>query len=369
LELFAVKKKYLSYVFVGLLSLIQTLEAKRKLNVYNWVDFISKDVIKDFEKETGIEVNYDVYDSNEVLETKLYSGNSGYDLVVPPLNPVLSNHIKAGFYQKIDKSKLKNYKNLDPQLLQQLKSHDPELLYSIPYLWGTSGIGFNREKIKKVIDNPPVDSLKIIFDPKYAQKLQKCGAVILDSPSDIFPLVLNYLKRPPNSFDLKDLALAEKLLRDIRPYVRFISPASYIGELASADICLAVGWSGDIYQAREKARLAKNKVVVEYSHPQEGSSMWMDVMAIPQGAPHPEEAHLFIDFILRAKSGAQITNDVGYATGNLAAKPLLPENILNEPMIYPPEEVTKRLYVELAPPHRYERKRVRTWIKIKARRQ
>jgi putrescine transport system substrate-binding protein len=336
------------------------------LNIYNWSDYIADDTVSRFEAETGIKVHYDVYDANEVLEAKLLAGHSGYDLVVPTASPFLAREAKAGVFQKIDKAKLSNYGNLDPQILSAVANVDPGNEYGVPYLWGTTGIGYNPAKVKAALgDNAPVDSLKLIFDPANAAKLAQCGLSLLDTPQEMVPATLAYRGRPPLSRDQQDLDAAVESLMAIRPYVRKFHSSQYINDLANGDLCVAFGYSGDMVQAKGRAADAKNGIIIAYSIPKEGAMIWVDTMAIPKDAPHPENALKFINFILRPEIIAAISNSVAYANPNLPATKLVDESIRDDPNIYPPAAVRARLFFDKPVTSQYERLRTRAWTRVK----
>jgi putrescine transport system substrate-binding protein len=338
----------------------------RVLNVYNWSDYIAKDTVPHFEAATGIKVHYDVYDSNEVLEAKLLAGHSGYDLVVPSASPYLARQIAAGVYRKIDKAKLANYGNLDPQILAAVAHADPGNQYGVPYMWGTSGIGYNPAKVKAALGpEAPTDSLKLLFDPANAAKLASCGISLLDSAQEIFPAALLYLGRDPLSRDPKDLEKAAAAVHAIRPYVRKFHSSEYINGLANGDLCIAFGYSGDIEQAKMRAAEARNGVAIAYTIPKEGGMMWVDTMAIPKDAPHPDNALKFIDYILRPEVAAAISNAMAYANPNAKATPLVDKAIRDDPGIYPPSAVRARLFLDKPATPRYERLRTRAWTRVK----
>jgi putrescine transport system substrate-binding protein len=338
----------------------------KTLNVYNWSDYIADDTLSRFEAETGIKVNYDVYDSNEVLEAKLMAGRSGYDVVVPSASPFLARQIAAGVYQKIDKAKLTNYGNLDPQILAAAANADPGNQYGVPYLWGTTGIGYNPAKVKAALGpTAPVDSLKLIFDPANAKKLASCGISLLDTPQEMFPAALAYLGRDPLSREKADLDKAAEVIAAIRPFVRKFHSSQYINDLANGDLCVAFGYSGDVIQAKNRAADAKNGVEIAYSIPKEGAMIWIDMMAIPKDAPHPENALKFIDYILRPEVIAAISNSVGYANPNTLALELVDEDIRNNPGIYPPSEIRQHLFFDKPVTPQYERLRTRAWTRVK----
>lgn len=336
------------------------------LNVYNWSDYIAEDTVKKFEAATGIKVHYDVYDSNETLEAKLMTGHSGYDVVVPSASPFMARQIRAGVYQKLDKAKLTNYNNLDPQILAAAANADPDNQYGVPYLWGTTGIGYNPDKVKAALGpDAPVDSLKLIFDSANADKLRHCGISLLDAADEMIPAALLSLAIDPLSRKTADLDTAVKVFSAIHPDVRKFSSSQYINDLANADVCVAFGWSGDILQARNRAAEAKNGVTVAYAIPKEGAMMWIDMIAIPKDAPHPENALKFIDFVLRPEVIAAITNTVEYANPNTKATALVNAEIRDNPNIYPPQQVRDRLFFDKPVTLQYDRLRTRAWIRVK----
>jgi len=334
------------------------------LNVYNWSDYIHEDTVPMFEDEFGIDVSYDVYSSNEVLEGKLMAGNSGYDVVVPSAS-FLRRQIEAGIYQKLDKTKLDNWDNLDNAVLKRVQQFDPGNQYSVPYMWGTTGIGYNPELVEKHIDGePPTNSWELLFNPKYTKQLQDCGIALLDSPTETLEHVRNYLGLGQNSSDPADLQKAVKRLQEIRPHVRYFDNAKYIDDLANGEICAAMGWSGDVYLARDRAA-AKGDHTVTYAIPEEGTLMWFDVMAIPKDAADVEAAHAFLDFMLRPEIAAQNVNYVWYPSATAAAKPHIKDAILDNPAIYPPERVMEKLYVDADRSNTFARKETRAWQKVK----
>jgi putrescine transport system substrate-binding protein len=358
--------RLLAAVLLALAAGAARAQEDKTLNIYNWSDYIADDTIERFQTETGIKVHYDVYDSNEVLEAKLMAGHSGYDLVVPSTNPFFARQVQAGVYQKLDKEKLANYGNLDPQILAAAATADPGNQYGVPYLWGTTGIGFNPAKVKEALgDKAPLDSLELLFDPANAKRLQSCGISLLDTPQEVFPAALAYHGRDPLSRDPKDLDKAAETVLAIRPSVRKFHSSQYINDLANGDLCVAFGFSGDVVQARNRAQQAKNGVEIGYFIPKEGAMMWIDMMAIPKDAPHPDNAHRFIDFILRPEIIAAISNTVAYANPNTLATDLVEEDIRNNPGIYPPPEVRQRLFFDKPVTQPYERARTRAWTKVK----
>jgi len=336
---------------------------EKVVNVYNWSDYIAEDTIANFEKETGIKVNYDMYDGNETLETKLLAGNSGYDIVVPSAS-FLERQIKAEVYQKLDKSKLPNLSHMDPEVMQRSALHDPGNEHSVVYMWGTTGIGYNPDKVTKAFPNAPVDSWSLVYEPENAAKLKGCGIAVLDSYSEITSTVLAYLGKDPNSQSADDLALVEAKLLQIRPFIRYIHSSQYINDLANGDICVAVGYSGDILQARDRASEAGHNINVKYAVPKEGTIIWFDTMAIPKDAPHPNNAHAFINYIMEPEVVAKISNFVNYANGNADSLPFIDEGVRNDPGVYPPPEVKAKLFPDLAETQEYTRLMTRTWTRF-----
>jgi len=335
------------------------------LNVYNWSDYIDESVIADFEKETGIDVTYDVFDSNELLETKLLAGSTGYDIVVPSAS-FLERQIKAGIFQKLDKSKLPNLKNLDPELTAQIARHDPDNEHSVNYLWGTSGVGFNVAKIQARMPDAPVDSFAMFYDPKIVSKFEDCGVSVLDAPSEVLGTVLIYLGKDPNSESPEDLAAAEKTLMSIRPFIKYAHSSKYIDDLANGEICLTLGWSGDVLQARDRSAEANNKVEVAYKIPREGAVMFFDMLAIPRDAKNVANAYAFIDYLLRPDVAAKNTNYVNYASSNAASVSMVKPEILADPGIYPTAEVKPKLNVDLAESDAFTQQLTATWTRFKA---
>jgi putrescine transport system substrate-binding protein len=337
------------------------------LHVYNWSDYIASDTIANFEKETGISVTYDVYDGNEVLEAKLLAGRSGYDIVVPSASPFMARQIKAGGYRALDKSKLPNWKNLDPQLLALAATADPGNAHGVPYLWSVTGIGYNTAMLDRTLGpDTPRDSLALLFDPALAEKLAGCGIGLLDTPQEVFPAALAYLGLDPKSRDLGDLDRAAELIQRIRPYVRKFHSSQYINDLATGDLCVALGYSGDVIQARNRASEAESGVDIAFRVPREGAQMSIDMLGIPADAPHPDNALRFIDYMLRPEIIAAVSSAVSYPNPNLAATAYVKPEIRDDPGIYPPETVRRLLYVDLPAPRAYERLRTRLWSRCKS---
>ncbi|MBK6660546.1 MAG: polyamine ABC transporter substrate-binding protein [Proteobacteria bacterium] len=334
------------------------------LNIYNWSDYIAPDTVANFEKETGIKVRYDVFDSNEVLEAKLLAGNTGYDIVVPSANFV-ARQIKAGIFQRLNRNKLANYKNLDPEIMKALAGYDPDNAYVLPYLWGTDGIGYNVAKIKERMNDAPITSWDMLFKPEIVARFKDCGVSMLDTPSEVVPLMLRYLKLPTDSQTAEDLAKVEAALMQVRPHVKYFHSSQYLNDLANGELCLVMGWSGDIFQARDRAREAKNGNDIAYVIPKEGTLMWFDTMAIPKDAPHVENAYKFLDYILRGDVAASISNEVKYANANQAATAKMDPEVVHDPAVYPDEATRATLFPNVVNPPDYDRLVTRAWTRIK----
>ncbi|MBN9668969.1 polyamine ABC transporter substrate-binding protein [Roseibium aggregatum] len=338
----------------------------RTVNVYNWSDYIDESILEDFTKETGIKVVYDVFDSNEVLETKLLAGGTGYDVVVPT-GTFLSRQIQAGVFSELDKSKLSNMSNMWKEIEERVEKYDPGNKYSINYMWGTTGIGYNVDKVKEVLgEDAPVDSLALILDPANMEKLKDCGVFVLDAPTETFPAALKYLGLDPDSKDPAELEKAADVWKAVRPSIQKFHSSEYINALANGDICVALGWSGDVLQARDRAAEADNGVTVEYSIPKEGALMWFDQMAIPADAQHKEEALEFLNYIMRPDVMAKASNYVYYANGNKASQELLNDDVIGDPAIYPTEETVQNLYTVTAYPPKVNRVVTRLWTAVKS---
>jgi putrescine transport system substrate-binding protein len=337
---------------------------EKVLFVYNWSDYIGETTIADFEAKTGIKVTYDVFDSNEVLETKLLAGRTGYDVVVPSAS-FLERQIKAGVFLKLDKSKLPNLVNMDQDIMQRVALHDPGNDHSINYLWGTTGIGYNPDKVKAALGTDTIDSWAAIFEPESAKKLAKCGIAMLDAPSEVMDSALIYLGRDPNSEKAEDLAAAEAQLMKVRDHVKYFHSSQYINDLATGEICVALGWSGDVLQAKSRGAEAETPVNVAYAVPKEGAIIWFDMLAIPADAPHPNNAHAFLNFIMEPAVIAGVSNYVAYANGNAASFQLVDEAVRTDPSVYPPDEVKQKLHAHLAESQEFSRELNRSWTKVR----
>ncbi|MGQ0673257.1 MAG: polyamine ABC transporter substrate-binding protein [Hyphomicrobium sp.] len=347
------------------LTLATTLAAgASEVRVYNWSDYIDETILEDFTKETGIKVVYDVFDSNEVLETKLLAGKTGYDVVVPT-GPFLSRQIEAKVFQKLDKAKLPNLSRMWDEISKRTAIYDPGNEYSINYMWGTTAIGYNEAKVKERMGDAPLNSWDLVFKPENISKFKDCGIHFLDAPDDVLPAVLNYLGLDPNSKEQADIDKATALMSSIRPNVRKFHSSEYINALANGDICIAVGYSGDILQARDRAEEAKKGQVIAYSVPKEGAQMWFDQMAIPADAPHVEDAHKFLDYLMRPEVIAKASNHTNYANGNLDSQKSIDQEVLGDPAIYPDAETMKRLFVKTAYDAKTQRIVTRAWTKVK----
>ncbi len=359
-------KKTLTVALGALLIAATALTAAQAqdnvVNVYNWSDYIAEDTIANFEAKTGIKVNYDVYDTNEIVDAKLLAGSSGYDIVVPSGN-FLERQIKAGLILPLDKSKLTNLGNLDPAVMATAAGQDPDNAHGVPYMINTIGYGYNVAKVTEALgESAPVDSWDLIFKPEFAEKLASCGISLLDSPSEVMGIALHYLGLDPNSESEDDLKQAEALLNSIKPHIRYFHSSQYIDDLGNGEICVALGYSGDIFIASDNAA---EGVEVNYVIPKEGAATLFDFLAIPADAPHPEAAHAFINYILEPEVVAGITNYVFYANPNLASLPFVDEEVKSNPGIYPPAETIAKAFVMKAHSPDFEEVLTRTWTRIK----
>ncbi len=338
---------------------------ERVVNVYNWSDYIDESILTDFTKETGIKVVYDVFDSNETVETKLLAGGTGYDIVVPT-GTFLGRQIQAGVFQKLDKSKLPNLVHMWPEISERLTKYDPGNEHAINYMWGTTGIGYNVDKIKERMPDAPIGSWDLVFKPEVVSKFADCGIFVLDTPEEIIPAALNYLGLNPDSDNADDIEKAGELLATIKPYITKFHSSEYINALANGDACIAVGWSGDILQARDRAAEANNGVTVEYTIPKEGALMWFDNMAIPADAKNVAEAHEFLNYMMRPEVIAKASNYVFYANGNKDSQPLLNKEVLEDTAIYPDAETIQKLYTVSTKDAKINRIQNRVWTKVKS---
>ncbi|MFK7744670.1 MAG: polyamine ABC transporter substrate-binding protein [Roseobacter sp.] len=350
----------------AVLALVVSAASADEVRVYNWSDYIDEALLEKFEADTGLELVYDVFDSNEVLETKMLAGGSGYDVVVPS-GTFLQRQISAGAFQKLDQSKLPNLENMWDVVEARTEQYDPDNSYSINYMWGTTGIGANVNKVQELLGaDAPIGSLSLVFDPASMEKLAECGVYFLDAPAEMIPAALKYIGEDPDSKDPEVIAKAEAVFAAVRPYIQKFHSSEYINALANGDICVAFGWSGDILQARDRAAEAENGVEVVYNAPSEGALMWFDQMAIPTDAPNPEGAHVFLNWIMDPENIAAASNYVYYANGNSASKPLLVEDVITDTAIYPDEATLENLFTTTPYPAKVQRVVTRLWTKIKS---
>ncbi|MBD3786807.1 MAG: polyamine ABC transporter substrate-binding protein [Sphingomonadales bacterium] len=354
------------WLSLAALSLAGTTAMADQVRVYNWSDYIDDSLLQKFEDETGIDLIYDVFDSNEVLETKLLAGGSGYDVVVPT-GTFLQRQIQAGVFQPLDYAKLPNAANLWDVIKDRTAQYDPGNAYSINYMWGTTGLGVNMAKVTEALGaDAPIDSLDLVFKPENMEKLAKCGVMFLDAPTEIIPAALKYIGEDPASVDPDVIAKTEPVLMAIQPYVTKFHSSEYINALANGDICVAFGWSGDILQARDRAAEANNGVEITYTAPKEGALMWFDQMAIPADAPNPEAAHAFLNFIMDAQNMATASNYVYYANGNKGSQEFLNEDVIGDTAIYPDEATMQNLYTVVPYDPKVQRVVTRLWTKVKS---
>jgi putrescine transport system substrate-binding protein len=338
--------------------------ADRVVNFFNWSDYIDPTVLTDFTATTGIRVQYDTFDSNDILETKLLAGKSGYDVVVPTAY-FLQRQIKAGVFQKLDKAKLPNLVNVWDEISRRLAVYDPGNEYAVNYMWGTVGIGFNTAKAKAALGGQPIDDWDVLFKPELIAKFKDCGVYMLDSADDVLPAALHYLHLDPNSTSQADLEKAADLVAKVRPSVRKFHSSEYLNALATGDICLVLGFSGDVKQAQKRAAEAKNGVEIGYAVPSDGAQLWFDNLAIPKDAEHSDEAHALINYLLDPKVAAKNSNFIAYANGNAASRTFIDPTILNDRGIYPDADMMARLYVISAHGQKTQRLMNRLWTRVK----
>src|SRR5580658_5134644 len=337
---------------------------EKRLFIYNWTDFIGRNTVAEFEKQTGIKVTYDVYDSEETMDARLLAGSSGYDVVIASTE-YFGREIKAGVYIPLDKSKLPNWKNLDPRILAIQTAHDPENAHSVPYMHAINGFAYNVDMIKARMPNAPVDSLDMLFKPEVVAKFADCGVTFLDSAADTLMLALQYLGLDPNTTQPEDYKAAEAMLLKVRPYVHSFDSSEYLNGLANREICLAMSWSSDYALSRARARAVGVNVNLAFTVPKEGANQNFSSMLIPEGAPHPQAAYQFINFMLRPEVIAEITNEIFYGNDNIASRPLIDPRILSDVTLYPTPEVEARLYRSAETSAATERIRTRIWTRIK----
>jgi putrescine transport system substrate-binding protein len=358
-----VRKIALAAAAAVVLALGPALAQDKVVKIYNWSDYIDPEVLKDFTVKTGIQVVYDVYDSNDVLETKLLAGNTGYDLVVPSAY-FLARQIQAGIFQEIDKSKIPNWKNLDLDLMAQAARYDPENAHALIYMWGTTGLAYNVEKVKARLPDALLDSWKLLFDPENAKKLATCGIMVLDSADDVLPSALQFIGENPDSKDAKVIEKGAEIVQKIRPSIRKFHSSENINALANGDICLSLMFSGDAGIAATRAEEAKNGVNVEYVIPKEGAQLWFDMMAIPADAKNVENAYAFINYLLEPEVMAKISNFVTYPNAVPASLPLISEEVKGDPNLFPPEDLRRKLFVVTPYDQKIQRTVTRLWTRI-----
>ncbi|HZH28107.1 MAG TPA: polyamine ABC transporter substrate-binding protein [Azospirillaceae bacterium] len=341
---------------------LPAMAQKKTVNVFNWSDYIGETTLADFTRETGIEVNYDVYDSNDALQARLSVGRSGFDVVVPTAEPFLARQIQANLLRPLDRSKIPNWKNLDPELMKLVETADPGNKHGVIYQWGTNGIGYDVAKIKERMADAPVDSWRMIFDPEVVKRFADCGVSMLASPSEVLPIVLLYLGKDPNSQSEADLRAAQDHMLKIRPFVKQFR-SQLIDDLATGEACLVLSFSGDILQAAARAEQAGGPTI-EYSIPSEGTMLWFDMMAIPADAPSPDLAHEFINHVLKPEVMAGITNFVQYANAVPASLPLVDEEVRTNTNVFPTPEMRAKMFTVKPASQAYERARTRAWTRI-----
>lgn len=345
------------------LALAQAAE-ERVVNVYNWADYIGPTTIRDFERETGIKVNYDTYDTSQIVDAKLLAGNTGYDVVFHS-GSFAARMIPVGVFLPLDKSRLPNWQHLDPAVLQLMRAYDPELSFAVPFMWGTVGFAYNVDMVRERMPNAPLDSAALVFDPAVVSRFADCGVTLLDEPIDLIPMAMSYLGHPANSVDPRHLREAGAMLDRIRPYIKYFSSVKMLIDMPNKEICIGMSWSGDYTVAARRAREANIDIRLAYSMPKEGMPLWLDGAYIPRDAPHPDNAHRFIDFILRPEVVAPITDFTGYASANKSATPLIDPAIANDPAIYPTPEVMSRLHATWLFPPKIERERTRVFTRTR----
>jgi len=337
---------------------------EKVLNVYNWADYIGETTLADFEKEYGIKVNYDLYDATAVVEARLLAGNTGYDLVLQALR-YSSRLIEVGAFLPLDKSRLPLWKNLDPWVLEKMADYDPGNRYATPYMWGTTGFAFNVDMVLERMPDAPLDSAALVFDPANAERFADCGISLLDESTTVIPIVMLYLGYPAQSIDPEQLAEAEAVLKSIRPYIRYFSSAKLINDLPNGEICIAMSWSGDYAQAQARADEEGIDINLAYSVPREGTTLFLDSWLIPADAPHPDNAHLFLDYLMRPEVIASISDLLRYANANLASLPYLDPRLRNDPAAYPPMEARANWQAGRIYDPKLERRRTRAWSRVK----
>jgi putrescine transport system substrate-binding protein len=343
---------------------VATAAREAVLNIYNWSDYIDPELVKEFEREFGIKVNYDIYDSSEIVDTKLLTGGSGYDIVVHATS-FSQRLIPIGVYERVDYARLKNWHHMDPDLLARIRDHFGDDLAGVPYMWGTTGFAYNRQMVLERMPDAPLDSAAMLFDPNIVSRFADCGVSLLDDPTSVIPMAMLYLGYPANSVEPEHLAEVEQLLKRVRPYIKYFSSTKMLLDLPSREVCIAMAWSGDYSVASSRAAEAGVEIDLGYTIPREGAVDWYDNMYIPADAPHPENAYLFLDFMLRPDVIARASNYIGYANANRSATALVDPAITGDPVIYPDPATMERLEPSVILSPKLERRRSRAWTKIK----
>jgi putrescine transport system substrate-binding protein len=339
--------------------------AEPSVSIYNWYDYIAPDATKNFQRETGVATVYDVFDNGDVMQSKLMAGRSGYDVVVAS-SELLPNLIKAGVLQELDRSQLPNLPHLDPQILAKVQHNDPGNRYAAPYLWGTTGVGYDADQVKALLGaEAPVDSWDLIFKPENIAKLSQCGVAMLDSPGEIIPIALHYLGLPYNSQNPEDYRKAEALLLKIRPYIRYFDSSRFISDLANGNVCVVLGWSGGVYDAQLASAKAGNGRNLVYRIPREGAPVWVENLVLLNDAPHPQQGLSFINYMLRPDVIAATSNYLGYPNANKDATALVEQKVRENPGVYPSPQTMATLYPLEPLPLKMERVRTRVWSKVK----
>ncbi|MBD9373743.1 extracellular solute-binding protein [Rhizobium sp. ARZ01] len=349
-------KRWLALATACLLTTPAWAEEKM-LYLYSWESYFSAQSIAAFEKETGIKVSYDLFDSNDIVETKMLIGKSGYDLITVNLSPHFQRQLSVGIWSTLDRDQLSNLGNIDPAVLKRGASVDTDNAHNVPWMWGTTGVGYNVEQVQAIMPDAPVDSLRMVFDPEVVAKFASCGVGMLDDSEQVLGLALIYLGLNPDTTDKDELEKAVEVVAKVRPYVRKFHNSSYVNDLADGDLCVAIGFSGDMLIASSRAKEAGKSYAITYRLSKEGNLVWADVLAIPTDAPHPEAAHAFIDFFMRPEIAAAAARETGFSTANKAALPLLDDSLRSNPNLYPSAEAQKRLHL----PKALDQKALKVW--------
>lgn len=335
------------------------------VNIYNWADYIGPTTLRDFERETGIRVNYDIYDTSEMVDAKVMAGGSGYDVVI---HSATFSHrlLRHAIFRPLDRALLPNWKHLDPELLAIFEPFDPGSSYGAPYMWGTMGFSYNLDMVRERMPDAPLDSAALVFEPSVVSRFADCGVSLLDSPTDVIPTVMLYLGHEANSVDPVELKEAERVLTSVRPYIKYFSSTKMLVDMPNREVCISMSWSGDYSVAWTRAREAGIDMNLGYSVPKEGVPFWLDAAYIPVDAPHPHNAHLFINFLLRPDVIAAVSNFTGYANANRDATPLVKQEFRDNPAIYPDENFKRRLHWTAVLEPKVERLRSRAWTRVKS---